>query len=134
MNEFDLFRLAGSGMDAQRVALDVAAENIASADAWTPHGVYRRKVAELSLAGDAFAGEVQARVRESPQPVRWRYAPTDPHAERSGPHRGFVALSPIDTVAEMVAMLGAERGYEADAAVLDVVKSGISHALEIERP
>lgn len=133
MSEFDLFRLAGSGMDAQRVALDAAAENIASADAWTPRGVYRRKVAELSL-DERFGALVRARVRESPEPVRWRYDPGNPRAERAGPHRGFVALSPVDTVSEMVALLGAERGYEADAAVLDAVKSGITHALEVERP
>jgi len=120
-------------MAAQRVALDVAAENVASADAWTPHGVYRRKVAELSLAGDAFAGEVRVRVRETAEPPRWRYDPGDPRAERSGPHRGQVAVSPVDPVSEMVALLGAERGYEADAAVLDTVKSGIMHALEVER-
>jgi len=133
VSEFDLFRLAGSGMAAQRVALDVAAENIAAADAWTPGGLYRRKVAEFSIDNDAFAAEVRARVRESTQPARWRYDPENPHAERSGPNRGFVAISPVDTVSEMVALLSAERGYEADVAVLDAVKSGIAHALELER-
>ena len=133
MSEFDLFRLAGSGMDAQRVVLDVTAENIAGADAWTPRGVYRRRVAELSL-DDRFGGLVRARVRESAEPVRWRYDPGSPRAERAGVHRGFVALSPVDTVAEMVVLLNAERNYEADAAVLGVVKSGITHALDVERP
>ncbi|TAM92436.1 flagellar basal body rod protein FlgC [bacterium] len=133
MSEFNLFRLAGSGMDAQRIVLDVTAENIAGADAWTPRGVYRRRVAELSL-DDRFGGLVQARVRESAEPVRWRYDPGNPRAERAGVHRGFVALSPVDTVAEMVALLNAERNYEADAAVLGVVKSGITHALDVERP
>ncbi|MDE2573057.1 MAG: hypothetical protein KGM44_11120 [bacterium] len=134
MSEFDLFHLAGSGMEAQHTALAVAAENIASADAWTPHGVYRRKVAELSLVDGPFGAELHARVRLSRQDARWRFDPGSPRAERGGVHRGYVAVSPVDTVSEMVAMLGAERGYESDAAVLDVVKSGISHALEVERP
>ncbi|TAM62529.1 flagellar basal body rod protein FlgC [bacterium] len=120
-------------MDAQRVALDVAAENIASADAWTARGVYRRKVVTLS-AGGGFDGLVRARVRETNDPVRWHYDPGDPRAQRVGSHRGYVALSPVDTVEQMVALLSAERGYEADAAVLDAVKSGITHALEVERP
>ncbi len=39
----DLLDAAASGMDAQRAALDVAARNVAAAEAAGPNGEYSRK-------------------------------------------------------------------------------------------
>ena len=53
MSEFDLLAVAADGMSVQRALLDVAARNVAAAQASTPQHPYPRLVARFAAAPDA---------------------------------------------------------------------------------
>ena len=131
MTEFDLIRTAASAMAAERSALDVYARNVAAAGAQTADGAFVRLIPRLELdeRGDLlFAG-----ARRTAEPAQYRYDPRNPFAERSGVHRGFVAVSPLDVLGEMVAALDAGRAYESGAALFDLGKRLAERTIELER-
>jgi flagellar basal body rod protein FlgC len=105
----DLLAAAAAGMDAQRAALDVAARNVAAAEAAGPNGSYPRAVAEFSIVRTArgsmlrFAG---ARVERGTN---------------------------VDVLAEMLAVMNASRAYESNAAVFDAGKSLAQRTIDLGR-
>jgi flagellar basal-body rod protein FlgC len=62
-------------------------------------------------------------------PLRWD--PTHPDAIKSGPRAGYVELSNVDIVTEMVDMISASRSYEANSAIIDGSKAMFQRALDI---
>jgi len=52
---------------------------------------------------------------------------------KTGPRKGYVEYSNVNTVSEMVDMIAASRAYEANVAVMDGSKSMFRKALEIGR-
>jgi flagellar basal body rod protein FlgC len=121
MTEFDILRNAAAGMDAQRQSLDLAARNVAASEA--DGATFERLVPRYAVAPDPSADEASA--GESYEP------PDDPDADDAGddgplPVRYLGAgvergVSP-DAVTEMVAVLDAQRAYDANASVFDVAK------------
>ena len=57
--------------------------------------------------------------------------PTHPDAIQTGPMAGYVEMPNVDIVSEMVDMISASRAYEANASVVEGVKSMFQRALEI---
>ena len=124
MSEFDLLSIAADGMGVQRTLLDVAARNVAAAQASTPQHPYPRLVARFSSAdpADAFldvAGDGEA---EDDAGARTAFAGT----ARSG--------ETADALTEMIAVLDAQRAYEANASVFDVGKKLAERTLDVGRP
>jgi flagellar basal body rod protein FlgC len=124
--EFDILRSAAAGMDAERSALEVAARNVASAEA--DGTTFERLVPRFAFSpapGADDAGE--------------GYEPPDPDAADDGdlpvrylgaaPERGVAP----DAVAEMVAVLDAQRAYEGDASVFDIGKRLAERTIELGR-
>ncbi len=121
-------RAAGAGMDAQRAALDVAARNVAAAEATPEGGAFQRLVPQYSIAPvtDAGAGPGD-------------YEPPDDSDDPDGalpvrylgarPERG----ADVDAVTEMVAVLDAQRAYEANASVFDVGKRLAERTIDMGR-
>ena len=124
MGEFDIMRAAAAGMDAQRSALDLAARNVAAAEA--DGTAFERLVPRYALGpepGDAAgsdayeppgdfgedAGEDDADPSDADLPIRYLGAT---------PERGV----DVDAVTEMVSVLDAQRAYEANASVFDIGK------------
>lgn len=105
----DLLDAAASGMDAQRAALDVAARNVAAAEAAGPNGAYARSVPEF-------------RVVESDDGDRVEFAGTSTQ-------RG----TNVDILTEMIAVMNASRAYESDASIFDVGKTLAEKTIELER-
>lgn len=152
MNLFRALDISASGLTAERLRLDVVAENIANVNT-TRAGVdekgqpvpYRRKVPVFVPRAGAFAsvlggflgagpgGGVQvAEIREvSPaeEPFKLRYDPGHPDA---GPD-GYVRLPNVDVVQEMVDMITATRAYEANMAALKAARDMFLRALELGR-
>jgi flagellar basal-body rod protein FlgC len=62
-------------------------------------------------------------------PLRWD--PTHPDAIKSGPRQGYVELSNVDFVTEMVDMISASRSYEANTAIIEGSKTMFQRALDI---
>lgn len=108
MDSLDLLRTAQSGMDAQQAALDVAARNVAAAQAAGPKGSYPRMVADFRLVQQADG---------------------TPQIAYSGAHvdRG----RSVDVIEEMVAVLNASRAYESNATVFDTGKRLLERTIDM---
>jgi flagellar basal-body rod protein FlgC len=135
MGLFDSLRISASGMTAERVRMDVIAENLANAN--TTRGVdgqpYRRKEVVLEQGASSFEqvldGVRVAGVVADPSPPRRVYDPGHPDADQ----QGFVNLPNVTPVTEMVDMITASRGYEADVQAMNQAKQMFLKALEILR-
>ena len=134
MNEFDVLQAAAAGMDAQRAALEVAARNIAAAQASPDGSAFARLVPRFAIAPTADAAdggfepggessdfEPDAAADEaSDEPVRFAGTAVE---------RG----SDADAITEMVAVLDAQRAYEANASVFDLGKRLAERTIDLGR-
>ena len=126
MSEFDLLSVAADGMGMQRTLLDVAARNVAAAQASTPQHPYPRLLAHFATtAPDDAAFEPVAALDAD-----------DDSAELDGGSRfaGTVrAGETADALTEMIAVLDAQRAYEANASVFDAGKRLAERTLDVGR-
>lgn len=129
--------IAVSGLRAQRVRMNLIANNIANALTPTTAkgGAFRRQMAILSgesvrqgIEPDRLGVKV-ARVTSDPSPMRMVYEPGNPYANADG----YVEYPNIDLAVEMADLVSAQRAYEANIAVLVSGRRIQSAALEIVR-
>jgi flagellar basal body rod protein FlgC len=106
----DLLDAAASGMDAQRAALDVAARNVAAAEAAGPDGSYARMV-PLFRIDDWDGGD-----------ARVEFTGTRTEGGTN-----------VDILTEMIAVMNASRAYDSDASIFDVGKRLAEKTLDLER-
>jgi len=132
---FNSLSISGSGMTAERMRLDVIASNLANADTTRgPDGQpYRRKEVVLETQRGSFAdvlgGVRVAGVVDDPTPPRRVYDPGHPDADA----QGYVSLPNVSPVTEMVDMITASRGYEANVQALNQAKQMFTRTLDILR-
>ncbi|MEW5866872.1 MAG: flagellar basal body rod protein FlgC [Bacillota bacterium] len=145
MGIFSSFRISATGLAAERLRMDVIANNIANANTTRTEkgGPYRRRqVVFQAVSSGVRAGQrrpgglsapgrgvVVAAIVEDPSPSRLVYDPGHPDADT----RGYVAMPNVDAVREMVDMISATRAYEANASALDAAKTMAMRALDIGR-
>ena len=144
MGLFDAIDTAATGLSAERLRMDVTAENLANAQ--TTRGAdgkpYRRKVVELQQAGTGFGATLDGAMRrtaangvkvtqiaQDATPNRLVYDPGHPDADK----RGYVSMPNVQPVSEMVDLISASRGYEANVTVMQTAKQMFSKTLEILR-
>jgi flagellar basal body rod protein FlgC len=106
----DLLDAAASGMDAQRAALDVAARNVAAAEAAGPNAAYPR-LTPLFHVIEPDDG--------------------DPRVEFAGTQTE--QGTNVDILTEMIAVMNASRAYESDASIFDVGKKLAERTIDLER-
>jgi flagellar basal-body rod protein FlgC len=141
MGLFDAIDVAGSGLSAERLQMDVTAGNLANAE--TTKGVggqpyQRREVvfheatpssfgAMLASAQEApaSAGVEVAGIVNDPTPPRRVYDPGHPDADA----QGYVSLPNVNPVNEMVDLISASRGYEADVTAMQAAKTNFTQTL-----
>lgn len=145
MSLFSAISVSASGMEAQRIRAELITENLANAETTrTPAGgPYRRKDAVFTTApaASSFAGtlaeftsggsqgvSVSSITVDQSDPER-RYLPGHPDADADG-YVGFPKINPSE---EMVDLMGASRGYEANIAAIATVKDMIGRSLELFR-
>jgi flagellar basal-body rod protein FlgC len=151
MGLFNSLTIAGSGMSAERLRTDVIADNIANANTTrTPEGgPFRRSRVILrprteepfwrspflpdGMDNGGGDGVRVASIEKDNAPPRLMYDPTHPDAIKSGPRAGYVEMPNVDVVTEMVDMIAASRAYEANAAIVEGVKTMFEGALQIGR-
>jgi flagellar basal-body rod protein FlgC len=133
---FGQLGISATGMAAERLRMQVIAENLANANSTrgADGGPYRRKSVTLQEApGDSFGqvlGGVEAKsIVQDPNPGRRVYDPANPDADA----QGYVTLPNVDTVTEMVDLITAQRGYDANVQALNAAKQMFQKALEILR-
>ncbi|MBF0625584.1 MAG: flagellar basal body rod protein FlgC [Magnetococcales bacterium] len=139
MDFLSSFRVTASGLAAQRMRLNLIAENVANAQTTrTPEGgpYKRRDPLFMARPFDAMMDKEMAagdtgvaidRIVVDDNPPRMQYDPTHPDANADG----YVAMPNIDVVTEMVNMMAASRSYEANVSVLNASKAMALKALEI---
>ena len=140
MSMFDSLGTSASALTAQRLRMDVIANNLANAN--STHGpdghAYRRQMtvfesrAENRRDVDGKEGltpvgvHVQ-RIIEDKAPFHLVYEPGHPDANLDG----YVSYPNVNTVQEMTDMISATRSYEANVTMINAVKGMASKALEI---
>ena len=122
--------IAISGMRAQSLRMNVAAENIANSD--TSRAAdgkpYRRKFVVLSAQAGGGVN-VDSVASDTATALKTRFMPAHPDADEAG----NVHLPNVDLATEMVNLVVASRSYEANAAVLKRYEDGSNAALELLR-
>ncbi len=138
---FDVFSVSASGMEAQRIRMNIIASNLANVDTTrTPQGgPYRRRDVVFTTDGDNFSrllargmdgslsGVRVVGVVEDKRPLKLVYDPGHPDADESG----YVSYPNVNVVEEMVNMLSAVRSYEANVTAFKASRDMILRALEI---
>jgi flagellar basal-body rod protein FlgC len=125
--------ISSAGMSAQSTRLRVVAENVANQDSTgsTPGAnPYRRKTVTFTNALDRAAGVDMVRVGKigsdaSAFPLR--YDPSHPAADASG----YVKTPNINSFVELMDMREAERGYNANLAVMQSTRGMMERTLEL---
>lgn len=146
MGFMESLSISASGMTAERLRMDVIANNIANAQTTrTPQGgPYRRQEVLYQEGGQTFSDMMQNLLTPGGQatgehgvqvvgivpdntPFKRVYDPGNPDADKTG----YVSMPNVDTVTEMVDMMSASRAYEADVAATQAIKSMAQQAIGI---
>jgi flagellar basal-body rod protein FlgC len=142
---FSSLSVSASGMAAQRARTEVLVENLANSETTrTPEGgPYRRKdvvfaedssIGSFSSTMDSVLGPTMSGVTVSEVSIddsapEMRYQPGHPDANKDG----YVAYPKINPAEDMVDLMGASRGYEANIAAISAVKDMINKSLDLFR-
>lgn len=128
MASMNIFNIAGSGMNAQNLRLNLVASNIANANSVSSSSgeIYKSRqpvfAAELQnvLDKDSAASGVDVLgVVESKVPPIMEYAPNHPMADELG----YIYKPNVNTVEEMANMMSASRSYQNNSEVLNTAKT-----------
>jgi flagellar basal-body rod protein FlgC len=145
---FDALNVSATGLTAERLRMDVTAENLANAQTTrgADGGPYRRKEvvlaevqqggfgAQLAKAvgtgsGSRPGGVEVAGITQDQTPGKLVYDPGHPDADANG----YVRMPNVDTVAEMVDLISASRAYEANVTAMNAAKQMFSKTLDLLR-
>jgi flagellar basal-body rod protein FlgC len=156
MGLFDAIEIAGSGLSAERVRMDVTSENLANAQTTKAANgqPYQRQEVELQQTGSPSsnfeatlsealgsgagasdaglthppAGGVQvAGIVADKTPDQEVYDPGNPEADA----QGYVKMPNVNTVTEMVDLISESRSYESDVTAMQTAKSMFTATLGI---
>lgn len=134
MDYLQSLAVSAAGMAVERSRVEAATRNLAFANTPQASGAsaYQPQRVVLRAAGigwlDAFAAAApQARVEPMASGTRLVLEPGHPLADE----RGFVAYPAVDLATEMVTLMSASRGYEANVAALNTARSMALRTLDI---
>lgn len=143
MNYSQSFAISATGMDVERLRVEVAALNIANAHTvlsadgkgFQPLRVMAQSALGVqsmdgngfsSLVGQGLAGPTSV-VEPSGRAARAVLDPGHPQADA----RGYVSYPGVDPATEMMTMLSASRAYEANVVAMNTARAMAVKALEI---
>ncbi len=137
--------ISGSGLTAQKLRMDVIAQNIANAEVTrTQRGIpYRRKMVVFTSVAEKGSfretlnnvmgvnpkGVKVSAIVEDRSPFVRVYDPGHPDANEEG----YVLLPNVNRTQEMIDMLAASRAYEANVTAFNATKAMALKALDIGR-
>ncbi len=145
MSLFSALSVSASGMSAQRSRAELLVENLANAETTrTPEGgPYRRKdavfqsaptespfsaILSSEMGGGTQGVAVSEIVVDDREPIR-RYLPGHPDADKDG----YVAFPNVKPAEDMVDLMSASRGYQANVAAIGAVKDMIQRSIDLLR-
>lgn len=146
---FNAFNISATGMSAQRIRMDILAQNAANVNTTrtedgTPYVrknvVFEEKSANSfstilnSATGNrnAYIGsgvKVTEIVEDTKTPMSTVYDPSHPDADENG----YVTYPNVNVVTEMTDLIDATRAYEANVTAFNATKNMALKALEIGR-
>ena len=132
--------IASTALNAQSVRMNTIASDLANANtvSTTEADAFRAKRPvfkalvneEMTNAGAQFVGGVKVhQLQNDPTPVRTQYDPGNPLADE----RGFVWLSNVNEMQEMVEMMTASRSYQNNVEVVNTARLLMMRTLEITK-
>ncbi len=149
MSLFNAIQIAGSGMNAERISMDVTAENLANAQSTTSASgqPYQRQIVQLEETGQLgfqtalqsaisgtgsdsgpVAGGVQvAGIANDKTPDQLVYDPGNPSANK----QGYVKMPNVNTVTEMVSLIDESNAYQSDVTAMQTAKAMFTSALGV---
>ncbi len=132
MTIFGAIGVAGSGMTVYRKWLDAVSDNLSNANTVrsTDEDAYQTKyVIASEIAAEDGGGVQVAGIALGDAEGRLVYEPDNPLADETG----YVRYPDVDMSSQMTQLIMAQRGYEANAAVVDRAKASYEAALQIGR-
>ena len=137
MASFKIFDVAGSGMNAQMVRLNITASNLANADSVSSsiEQTYKSRqpvfAAQFQNAFDRLHGTATKvnilGVVESKAPLQMEYAPHHPMANE----QGYIFKPNVNTVEDLANMIAASRSYQNNIEVLNTAKELMLQTLRL---
>jgi flagellar basal-body rod protein FlgC len=149
MSLFSVLSVSASGMAAQRTRAELIVQNLANSETTrTPEGgPYRRQDVVFQSAPqtspqtspfsavfqsemtNGVAGVEVAEVVQDASEGEKRYQPGHPDADADG----YVAFPNVNPAEDMVDLLSAQRGYQANVAAMTAIKDMIQHSIDLLR-
>ncbi len=143
MSAFNSMKINSSGLTLERMKLDTLSSNIANVNTTRTEegGPYKRKEVVfqemVKRERDHLSGKNQrlssgvkvTQIRESEEGMRLVYNPEHIDADEEG----YVLMPNVNLLDEMVGLMEAQRGFEANATALKASKAMLNKALEISK-
>lgn len=136
MGSLNIFNIAGSGMNAQNLRLNLVASNIANANSVSSslgetyksrQAVFSAELQNAMNKDNAASGVDVLGVVESKAPPVMEYAPYHPMADELG----YIYKPNVNTVEEMANMMSASRSYQNNVEVLNTAKTLMLQTLKM---
>jgi flagellar basal-body rod protein FlgC len=141
MGFYDSIDVSASGLTAQRLSMDVIANNIANANTTrtAAGGPFKRQLLVLAEqpdvsaeasgpdSGNTGAGVVVQQITQDNGPDKLVYDPSHPDADPNG----FVHMPNVEVVKEMVDMIAASRAYQANVTAIQEARQLDSQTMNI---
>ncbi|VTR77535.1 flagellar basal body rod protein FlgC [Cellulomonas hominis] len=132
MTTFGAIGIASTGMTVYRKWIDAVSDNLANLNTVrsTAEDAYQAKsVIASEIPSESGGGAQVSGIALGSAEGRLVYEPTNPLADEDG----YVRYPDVDMASQMTQLIMAQRGYQANAAVVDRAKSSYEAALQIGR-
>ena len=136
----NIFEIAGTALTAQTIRMNTTASNLANAGSVSPseeeafrakRPIFRALVdqADLNAGFNTIGGVKVKEIIDSTEPVRKVHDPGNPEANDDG----FVFLSNVNEVTEMVEMVAASRSFQNNVEVVTTARQLMMRTLDITK-
>ena len=135
----NIFGIGGSALNAQTVRMNAVASNLANAGtvAGSDAEAFRGKRAVFKAilddqlngnSNDINKGGVKVtEIADDPSPIKKMHDPGNPQADKDG----YVYLSNVNEMTEMVEMMAANRSYQNNVEVINTARQLMMRTLDI---
>lgn len=133
----NLFGIAGSALNAQTARMNATASNLANAGAVAASDkdafrakrtVFKTIMQEIGSTPAANTGGVKVSgISDDPKPIARMSDPGNPSADKDG----YVYLSNVNEMTEMVEMMAAARSYQNNVEVVNTARQLMMRTLDI---
>ena len=134
----NIFGIAGSALNAQTVRMNASASNLANAGtvAGSDKDAFRGKRVTFKAIMDAQVGSPDqgnkggvkvAHISDDPKSISRMQDPGNPSADKDG----YVYLSNVNEMSEMVEMMAAARSYQNNVEVVNTARQLMMRTLDI---